>query len=347
MRIVIIENSLGDLLSSRIGLGRYLEDREYEVFMYAKDAIKRVEQQYSTFRVGSFGVLKLFYEIIKIKPDVILSFRLESHLLTFIFHYILGFRVFYVVTGLGRYFDLENKPKGLKGFVINLFYKYVIARSCDPIIVQNSTDAAYFYDLNPKLNVKMIKGSGVDISSSVPLKECVEHKFYFAGRCLEEKGVKIAIDSIIEWNSRNPSRRVSLDIYGFHKEDYLKTIDSKYVDNEFVSFLGWQNLTNDKVMKYCALINPTKYREGIPRVVLQAYSSGVPAILSRVPGNDEMIIEELGLDFTLDSTKEILFCISNALNLDRDKTSKKCIMKLKKERAFAEDVYMSFEELLK
>ena len=346
MRVLLLENSLNDLLSSRVELGRYLKDSDYDVFLFAKDEIRKKGLDYSTFRLSGLGFLMLLLEINRIKPNVILSFRIESHFLSSIFKRLLGLRVIYVVTGLGRYFNLQNGAIGFRGFVLKNYYKYIVARSSDPVIVQNGADAKFFLKLNPKLDVRVIKGSGVNRFVSIPLNKDMKPKFYFAGRCLEEKGIKIAVDSVIRWNCNNPVRQVKLDVYGCCKDEYREKIDSDYSDNEFVDFLGWQNLTNEKVGKYWALINPSKYREGIPRVVLQAYACGVPAILSRVPGNDEMIIGELQLDFNLDKTENVQHCISNALILDRDLASSKCRMKLENEGAYTEDVYKAFKELL-
>ena len=39
------------------------------------------------------------------------------------------------------------------------------------------------------------------------------------------------------------------------------------------------------------LIFPSFYREGVPRIVLEAMSSGVPAIVANVPGSRDAVID--------------------------------------------------------
>ncbi|MGR5488052.1 glycosyltransferase family 4 protein [Vibrio alfacsensis] len=105
-------------------------------------------------------------------------------------------------------------------------------------------------------------------------------KFTFVGRVQEDKGV---ID-LIEAFARLDNKKFKLDIIG--SGNLLGKL-SKENSNPNIRFLG--QVENKKIRNYLSssdiVVVPSKNRyEGFPRVILEAWSCGVPVITSNVGG---------------------------------------------------------------
>lgn len=145
------------------------------------------------------------------------------------------------------------------------------------------------------------------IYNSQPLIEVLRSKktkynnFGFIGRVSEEKGIEILLNAFIIANISDSK----LFIAGDGDSEYLNNLKSKYEKNNII-FLG-----KVEPEKYYELINinvvPSVWEEPLGRVVIEAYSYGVPSIVSCSGGLPEMIIESVtGFTYSKYSVDELV-----------------------------------------
>lgn len=128
MKLLIVENSFSDLLKSRYPLGKFLENREFEVF-YAcpnpgSDQVLHFPMMRSSLNLRSLhsGLLAFKQSEKQIEPNCIISFRLMPNVLNFLVSFSnnsVG-RIL-VVTGLGHAF--VNDKVSFKKYVLRFAIK--------------------------------------------------------------------------------------------------------------------------------------------------------------------------------------------------------------------------------
>ena len=124
-------------------------------------------------------------------------------------------------------------------------------------------------------------------------------RFIYVGSIIKEKG----IDEIIQV-SNNLDKSYLIDMYGSiidkkYNEDYFKKQNINYKGPLIPSDV--LNIMN----KYDVLLLPS-YREGYPGVIIEAFSLGIPCIVTKLQGVMEMIEDKKnGLIVNVKSIKEL------------------------------------------
>lgn len=123
------------------------------------------------------------------------------------------------------------------------------------------------------------------------IKKTIDNTFIYVGRLNKEKGLYELIDACKILVNKQIS--FHLDIIGFGElENDIMLKLNEYNLGLYVSFVG--SLEHDKIRNYyernSILVIPS-YREGFPRVILEAWSYGMPVICTNVGG-----ISTYGLD---------------------------------------------------
>jgi glycosyltransferase involved in cell wall biosynthesis len=166
----------------------------------------------------------------------------------------------------------------------------------------------------------MVLGSGVQstglATTQVIHKESL--KLLYVGRLLKSKGINTTISIFEQLRLRNTS--VTLTIAGKIDEDNPDSLTeaelSELKSKVGVNYLGFVS-DMDSVYKECnVLLFPSTYREGVPRVILEALKNGLTLVTRDMPGcketingNGYLISEEEGADraieylISLDSKK--------------------------------------------
>lgn len=325
MRILLIENGFNDLKKSRISLGSYFQSSGNEVF-YACPDPKEAGIFNITMSRNSLAPIQLlngFGKLNRLEKEnnfhVVLSFRFIPNVL----NYLASFRNndvkrVSVITGLGFAFISENNSIGtiIQRNLIKRFYR--IASRRVQIIAQNPDDLV---DLGIK-NGKVVLGSGVQSTDFTPTQVIHKEslKLLYVGRLLKSKGTHTTISIFEQLKFKNIA--VSLTIAGTIDKDNPDSITeselSELKNKEGVHYLGFVS-DMDSVYKECnVLLFPSTYREGVPRVILEALKHGLTIVTRDMPGcketingNGYLIREEEGTDraieylMSLDSKKII------------------------------------------
>ncbi|SQC08426.1 group 1 glycosyl transferase [Clostridium perfringens] len=112
-------------------------------------------------------------------------------------------------------------------------------------------------------------------------------KFGFVGRITKQKGLDILLENLEKLND-SYLKKIHIDIYGdgSELENLKEYVREKNLNN--VIFHGYTNKPLEKIKTFDILIMPSRY-EGVPLVMLEAMSMGVPISISNVGGVSEII----------------------------------------------------------
>ena len=228
-------------------------------------------------------------EIKTINPQVLEFFTIKSVLYGGIVSRFFSIpkKVFYI-TGLGYVFI----AKGLKGFIVRnivkSMYKLAISGKTNSVITENIFDKSLIQSLNAinEEQIKIIRGAGVDLSQYSHREEKNEIiKVSMACRLLKDKGVFEYIEAAKILKQKLPN--VEFELYGdidIHNPASLTSDDvAKIKKDGFVKIYGFSN-DIAKVFSNSNIVVLPSYREGLPKVLIEAAACGRAVVTTDVPG---------------------------------------------------------------
>lgn len=264
------------------------------------------------------------YKIIKtINPQVLEFFTIKPVLYGGIVSRFLKIpkKVFYI-TGLGYVFI----AKGLKGFIlrniVKTLYKLSISGKNSSIITENIYDKELINSLNAVNDnqIKIIRGAGVDLSKYYYTEENNENiKVSMACRLLKDKGVLEYIEAskILKKKYLN----VKFELYGdidIYNPTSLTIEDVENIKKDgFVNLYGF---SSDIAKVFCDsnIVVLPSYREGLPKVLIEAAACGRAVVTTDVPGCRDAIEPNVtGLLCEVKDTESLASMIEKLI-LDKD-----------------------------
>ncbi len=232
-------------------------------------------------------------EIFKAKnPDIIFSYTHKAILSGSLAARISGFsNMFSLITGTGHIFDSgTKKQKFIK--LIGLNALKIALRFNRLVFFQNPDDKSLFIRkkiVNPKL-VKQVNGSGINLNKfkvsplpSAPIFLCMARLIKSKGLIEYAKAAKIV-------KEHHPNARFLL--YGY-ADDHHDSIDEQEIidywfDRYGVEYFGYAK-NPIEIIKKSSIFVLLSYKEGTPRVVLEAMAMGRPIISADTPGCRETV----------------------------------------------------------
>lgn len=200
-----------------------------------------------------------------------------------------------LITGLGYGFSGDTLKAQLIGKLLTQLYRSALAGN-KAVIFQNSDDQALFSKLSlvpNHVNNSVVNGSGVDLSEFAWREPSLRSdlKFMFAGRLIKEKGVGLFIDAAAQLKKEFPNAQFF--VLGDPQPGSPSSIDIERL-NELNSrgVITHYNRRSDiaEFMASCdVLVLPSYYREGVPRSILEALSTGLAIITTDSPGCRETV----------------------------------------------------------
>lgn len=203
-------------------------------------------------------------------------------------------RIVAAVSGLGVAFGRPNLP--LARLVEGLYRSALrrpLAGGAVRVIFQNPDDADLFVRLGivtPERVVR-IRGSGVDLARFRPMPEPPGPvRVLFASRLLAEKGADVFVEVARRMRGRTHVRFTMAGRIDPGNPTSLSERDLRRAELDGgVEVCGHVD-DMAKLMAACHVVAfPTRYREGLPKVLAEAAAAGRPIVASDVPGVREVV----------------------------------------------------------
>jgi len=304
-RIIIIANTTWNIYNFRLNIIRKLISEGHEVivmapvdkFIFYTETFPQVQHVpiHHLYRdsVNPFQDIRLFLELTRLyrkyKPDLVLHYTVKPNIFGGFACRILSIPSVAVITGLGYSFIHE----GLINRITRLLYKLSLPFH-RKIIFENQDDKKLFEVgglASPGKSIS-IKGCGVDtmaFQSNTDGRESGHITFTFIGRLLYDKGVREFIEAaqliqsdipirfwlVGEIDKENPS--------SINNEDLMK-----WIRDPKIHYHGATDKIRNFIEKSDCIILPS-YREGMPRVIMEAMSMERPVITTDTAGCRETV----------------------------------------------------------
>lgn len=294
-KILIIANTTWYLYNFRLSLMKTIESKGYSVTAVAPadNYISRLTSNRFPFipiDINRKGVnpledFLLFYRFLRIfkqeRPAVILTYTPKPNIYASIAAYFLKIPVINNVAGLGNIFV----RRGLLSTIVKRLYKIAFTRSYK-VFFQNNDDLNLFVDSNlvKRSITERIPGSGVDTEKFVPSVDAIRRKrefiFLLIARLLWDKGVGDYVEAARLLKNRYP--HIQCHIVGFIDMQNPEGIPEEQIKAWVKAGLIHYDGPSDNMIKTLkeadCIVLPSFYREGVPRVLLEAASMAKPVI---------------------------------------------------------------------
>jgi Glycosyltransferase len=243
----------------------------------------RISEDYRLFKEFKAIFSKNQFDVIlsyTIKPNVYGNLAATAH--PFIIN---------TVNGLGYGLAQDNL---LSRFLVRL-YKIAFKRS-NMVFFQNADDQQFFLEkkILTKEKASLVNGSGIDLQDFPPKKtyhaDGHSLRFLLCARLVKEKGILLYLEAAQQLKKKYPNCLFALA--------GMKAYNPSAIDEEIlvslhqegiIDYLGAVDHINALLENYDVLVLPSYYREGIPRILLEGLSKGLPIITTNFVGCKETI----------------------------------------------------------
>ena len=255
--------------------------------------------------INFFKDLKTIYNIWnyfkRVKPDIVHLVTIKPYLYAGIVSRVTKVpNLVSAVSGLGTLFiNNDFKSKILRLFLYPI-YKFAFNHKNQKIILQNNDDLKTLlgWGVLDSSKVKLLKGSGVEISNFINLEEQSGIiNICFAARLLRDKGIYEFINAAKLLKKRGVNARFFLAGDLDQNNPSGLTLDelNKIKKEGFVQYLGYQEDIPTLYSKSHIICLPS-YREGLPKSLIEAAAAGRAIVTTDVPGcRDAIIPNETGI----------------------------------------------------
>lgn len=309
-RIVIVANTTWNIYNFRLNIIRRLLDEGHEVivmapvdkFIFYTESIREVLhvpiRHLHRDSVNPLRDLRLLSELIglykKYKPDLVLHYTVKPNIYGGMAASLLGIPSVAVVTGLG--YSLMHE--GVLNAVTKMLYKISLPGH-SRVIFENLDDKQLFESSGLVSSSKSIaiKGCGVDTASFSPNGDSRQQDritFTFIGRLLYDKGVKEFIEAAKEVKTK--ANNIQFWLVGEIDKENPSAVRNedlmKWIRDPNIHYHGATENVRKFIEKSDCIILPS-YREGMPRVIMEAMALERPVITTNTAGCRETVDEDV------------------------------------------------------
>ncbi|MBS2034766.1 glycosyltransferase family 4 protein [bacterium] len=310
-KVLMVANTTWYLYNFRLPLARYLRDLGYEVvFVSPKDAyVERVNAE--SFRwidlgldrrslnpLKELGALLRFWNIYRSeKPDVCHHFTIKCVIYGTLAAKFAGVRaVVNAITGLGHAFLGQGILHKLLRPVLRFVYRKILTARRVQVIFQNGDDYREFEDRKMVVpeKVTIIRGSGVNLHRFAPRPGSPDDPpsptVLLASRLIKEKGVVEYVEAARQLRAEGMDVRFCLagTVDTGNPSAISQEMLDQWCEEGVIDYLGHIDRIED-VIHLATLVVLPSYREGTPRILLEAAAIGKPIVATDVPGCREVV----------------------------------------------------------
>lgn len=304
--IAILANRGFAVSNSRIPLINRMREAGWRVLLITADdgaaryieSLGAVLETVTFYRGGPsiFRDIRALFRLIRLfalyRPELVHFFHSKPILLGSIaIALIPGWRpkVVSTITGLGYSYTAG----GLSWMMSSIGYRLLMKRS-DAVIFQNQDDRRIFVGRKwiDERKATLINSSGVDIQRFQPGKyRGTKSTVLMISRLIHQKGVQDYLDAaaIVGAKYKNVAFLLAGEIESDHADRIDESTIVRATRESEVNYLGYVSNVEKLLSTTQILVFPSYYREGLPRVVIEAAACAVPTIGADVPGTRDAI----------------------------------------------------------
>jgi glycosyltransferase involved in cell wall biosynthesis len=193
--------------------------------------------------------------------------------------------------GLGYTFTVSGERKGVLRSMIGMALRWAVALPHSRVVFQNEGDAREFADAGIVRHdqIRIIRGTGVDTDKFVPSPEVHDGNkdplVVLAGRMLWDKGIGEFVEAARLLRASGVRARCA--IVGMVDEENPAAISARQLQawqkEGVVQWWGHRDDMPDVLASAQIVVLPS-YREGFPKVLLEAAACARPLVATDVPG---------------------------------------------------------------
>lgn len=272
----------------------YVERLQAEGFRWVEVALDRRSMNPLQELVSLGQMLRLYR---RERPQAVHHFTIKCVLYGTIAAKLVGIRsVVNAVTGLGHIFLGQSLAARALRPVIKRMYRHILSARRVRVVFQNPDDLQVFQDeqlVVPERTI-LIRGSGVNVSRFRPrpgLPDAPPHPVVlFASRLLSEKGVHEYVEAAALLRERGVLAvfQVAGDPDPANPSSVPAATLEQWREEGAVDLLGHVDTMDDLIACSTLVVLPS-YREGTPRILLEAAAMGKPIVATDVPGCREVV----------------------------------------------------------
>ena len=308
-KVALVVNSLRFLKSHRLELINSIAEH-YDVFLVTQvDApldgldqrIKIIETNFNRGTEGLLSEVKLLKNIIKtlkdIKPDIIHTVTIKPLLYAGIASLFLPkVKNIFAISGLGLMFNSQKFAHKCVRFSVSKCLSLIERRRKCHFVFQNTNDKDLLeVGIGRNISSTMMFGSGVKLSKY----SCCENKFLqpsvlFAGRLLKDKGVLLFLRLAKKYATPELQFFIAGEIDGGNPNAISSEELNSFITPD-IKYLGFVDDMPLLLSQKAIFIYPSYYGEGIPKVMLEAATSGMPILTTDHPGCRDAVTADFAL----------------------------------------------------
>lgn len=306
-KILIVETGADYFASHRLSLAGELQKAGYDVHVTAlKPGFEeKVRAQGFTFHQvanpekGIWSLVRSFRDLLgQLNPDIVHFITLRSILLGGMLN-LIGPRIaaLHSVTGLGYLFTNQELKVRIIRRLLGLPIRSILNMKNTQVIFQNADDQTLFESRNwvRSGNHVLIRGSGVDPEHYIMTQPNNNPPvILFPSRLLKPKGIMEFVEAAKIVKDQGIQARFAvvgrLDVNNPEVVD--PTIIDAWKEEKVVEFWGHRTDMVKTFGSVDIVCMPSYYREGVPKVLIEAASCGKPIIAADSPGCREIVEHE-------------------------------------------------------
>ena len=306
-RIVLVGNTTWSMFNFRLPLFNLLRGRGYDVHIVAPPDVysEKVQQAGFTFHpikidskgsnpLRDIGTYRAFYQLYrKLRPDLAVHYTIKPNIYGTIAANRLSIPTIAITTGLGQIFD-EQTPRSV---VARKLYRFAFKMPVKVLFLNEDDRDTFLAEdiiINPA-RTQILNGEGVD-TTQFARRETLPTRvrtFLLVGRLLWPKGVGEYAQAARQLREKYPTTK--FNILGFlNPKDptSLRLSDLQRWKREGITeYLGSTENVASYIEQSTCLVLPSYYREGVPRVLLEAASMSTPIITTDNVGCREVVAD--------------------------------------------------------
>ena len=308
MKAVLFANTDWYLYNFRIEYAKFLRSQGWDVVLMSPDGeyvekiealgFRHIDMEFSRKGMNPAAESDAIRRIREVyeaeQPDLVHHFTIKCMIYGSIAARQVGVKsIVNSVTGLGFVF-LSDKPhvKLIRGVVKHLYKK---AFKGTQVIFENPDDRALFLEMGlvGEDNSHVILGTGIDTDAFVPVRPPDSVPLtILPARMLWDKGIGEFVDAAAAIRREGINARFAL--IGKMDEGNPACIEyetlTRWQKEGNVEWWGWQDDIYTSISLADIVCLPS-YREGLPKILLEAAACGRPIVTTDVPGCRETVID--------------------------------------------------------